>query len=45
MAPGGGYIAAPCPTLTDEVPWESVLAFQTAMAPYGSYPHPGDALR
>jgi uroporphyrinogen decarboxylase len=38
MAPGGGYIAAPCHTLTDEVPWESVLAFHEAMARYGAYP-------
>ncbi len=38
MAPGGGYIAAPCHTLTDEVPWESVLAFHEAMRRYGAYP-------
>ena len=43
MAPGGGYIAAPCHTLTEEVPWESVLAFHEAMEAYGSYPHPGEA--
>jgi len=41
MAPGGGYIAAPCHTLTDEVPWASVLAFHEAMAAYGWYPMPG----
>jgi uroporphyrinogen decarboxylase len=37
MAPGGGYIAAPCHTLTDEVPWESVLAFHEAMREHGPY--------
>lgn len=41
MAPGGGYIAAPCHTLTDEVPWESILAFHKAMEFYGAYPSPG----
>jgi len=41
MAPGGGYIAAPCHTLTEEVPWESVLAFHKAMREYGAYPCPG----
>jgi len=43
MAPGGGYIAAPCHTLTDEVPWTAVLAFHEAIARYGAYPHPGDS--
>ena len=42
MGPGGGYIAAPCHTLTEEVPWEAVLAFHEAMTKYGSYPNPGD---
>lgn len=37
MAPGGGYIAAPCHTLTAEVPWENVLAFHVAMDRYGAY--------
>lgn len=41
MAPGGGYIAAPCHTLTEEVPWESVLAFYEAVQRYGAYPFPG----
>jgi uroporphyrinogen decarboxylase len=41
MAPGGGYIASPCHTLTDEVPWESIVAFHEAMAQYGAYPSPG----
>ena len=41
MAPGGGYIAAPCHTLTEEVPWESVVAFHEAVQRYGAYPCPG----
>ncbi len=40
MAPGGGYIAAPCHTLTEEVPWESVLAFHEAIRRYGAYSFP-----
>jgi len=42
MAPGGGYIAAPCHGLTDEVPWASILAFHDAIARFGAYPSPGD---
>ena len=38
LAPGGGYIAAPCHTLTEEVPPESVVAFRDAMAAFGAYP-------
>ena len=38
MAPRGGYIAAPCHTLTDEVPWSSVLAFHDAVLRHGAYP-------
>ena len=41
MAPGGGYIAAPCHTLTEEVPWESVLAYHDAVRRYGTYPIQG----
>jgi uroporphyrinogen decarboxylase len=41
MAPGGGYIAAPCHTLTEEVPWESIVAFHEAVQRYGAYPSPG----
>ena len=41
MAPGGGYIAAPCHTLTEEVPWETVVAFHEAIQRYGVYPFPG----
>jgi uroporphyrinogen decarboxylase len=41
MAPGGGYIAAPCHTLTEEVPWENVLAFHQALREHGAYPDPG----
>ena len=38
MAPGGGYIAAPCHTLTEEVPWASVVAYREALQQYGAYP-------
>jgi uroporphyrinogen decarboxylase len=41
MSSGGGYIAAPCHTLTEEVPWESVVAFHKAVQHYGTYPCPG----
>ena len=41
MAPGGGYIAAPCHTLMEEVPWDSIVAFHQAMKAYGAYPSPG----
>lgn len=41
MAPGGGYIAAPCHTLTEEVSWESIVAFQETVQRYGAYPCPG----
>ncbi len=37
MAPGGGYIAAPCHTLTDEVNWAAVVAFHEAVRRYGAY--------
>jgi len=40
MAPGGGYIAAPCHTLTEEVAWDGVLAFHEALRDYGAYPMP-----
>ena len=39
MAPGGGYIAAPCHTLTEEIPWPSVLAFRDAIQRFGDYPN------
>jgi uroporphyrinogen decarboxylase len=42
MAPGGGYICAPCHTLTEEVAWESIVAFHEAMKTYGAYPHSGE---
>ena len=38
MAPGGGYIAAPCHTLMEEVPWRSIVAFHQAVKAYGDYP-------
>ncbi len=41
MAPGGGYIASACHTLTEEVPVASVIAFHEAVAEYGAYPEPG----
>ncbi|NLO73305.1 MAG: hypothetical protein GX100_04215 [candidate division WS1 bacterium] len=40
MAPGGGYLAAPCHTLTEDVPWENVLAFHQALEDHGAYPNP-----
>jgi uroporphyrinogen decarboxylase len=40
MAPGGGYIAAPCHTLTEEVPWETAVAFHEAIRQYGNTPQP-----
>ena len=44
MASGGGYIASPCHNLTEEVPWDSVVAFGEAMERYGKYPNPGGVL-
>ncbi|MBN1676322.1 MAG: hypothetical protein JXR37_35085 [Kiritimatiellae bacterium] len=38
MAPGGGYIASACHTLTEEVPWPSIVAFHEAVRQYGRYP-------
>ena len=37
MMPGGGYIAAPCHTVTEEVSWASVEALHLALYRYGSY--------
>jgi len=37
MAPGGGYIAAPCHTMTEEVSWENILAFHDAIRQFRSY--------
>ena len=37
MAPGGGYIASACHTLTEEVPMASILAFHEAVVQYGPY--------
>jgi uroporphyrinogen decarboxylase len=34
MTPGGGYIAAPCHTLTEEISWENVVAFHKAIQLY-----------
>jgi hypothetical protein len=44
MAPGGGYLAAPCHTLTEEVAWEGVLAFHDALRDYGIYPNAANSL-
>ncbi len=35
MAPGGGYIAAPCHTLTPEVPFDNVVALHDALQRFG----------
>jgi uroporphyrinogen decarboxylase len=43
MGPGGGYIAAPCHTLTEEVTWESIEAYHEAVRLYGSYEQPAGA--
>ena len=43
LAPGGGYLAAPCHTLTEEVPWEIAVACQEAVQRYGVYPIVEDA--
>jgi uroporphyrinogen decarboxylase len=45
MAPGGGYIAAPCHTLTAEVPWENVVALQEAVRALGDYAPEGGLAR
>ena len=37
MMPGGGYIAAPCHTLTEEVAWDSILAYHEAIKSYRDY--------
>lgn len=37
MKPGGGYIAAPCHTLTEEVAWDSILAYHEAIERYRDY--------
>ncbi len=37
MKPNGGYLAAPCHTITEDIPWENVLAFLHAMEQHGQY--------
>ena len=37
MKPGGGYIASPCHTLTEEVSWENILAYHEAIQRYRQY--------
>jgi uroporphyrinogen decarboxylase len=39
MAPGGGYIAAPCHKMTEEVTRANIVAFHEAMVAYGAYPN------
>ena len=41
MMPGGGYIAAPCHTLTEEVTWDNIEAYHEAVRQYGSYAQAG----
>jgi len=31
MGPGGGYLAAPCHTITEDIPWDNVLRFHEAV--------------
>ena len=38
MAPGGGYIAAPCHDLTEEVTLQNAKAYYEALELFGSYP-------
>jgi uroporphyrinogen decarboxylase len=37
MKPGGGYIASPCHTLTEEVSWDNILAYHEAIQLYRHY--------
>jgi uroporphyrinogen decarboxylase len=37
MMPGGGYLAAPCHTLTEEVTWESIEAYHEAVRRFRRY--------
>ena len=39
MMPGGGYIAAPCHTLTEEMSWENIRTYYQALHHHGTYPH------
>lgn len=41
MAAGGGYIAAPCHTVTKDMTVGNVKAFYEAVIAYGEYPTPG----
>lgn len=41
MSKGGGYIASPCHTLTNEVKIENVMTFYYTVSKYGFYPEPG----
>jgi uroporphyrinogen decarboxylase len=37
MKPGGGYLASPCHTITEDIPWENVTALVRAIQQYGGY--------
>ena len=41
MSADGGYIAAPCHTITEEVRVENIIAFYEAIEAFGGYPFPG----
>jgi hypothetical protein len=43
VAPGGGYITAPCQTLMEEVPWDNIAVFHQDMRTYGAYPNPRES--
>jgi hypothetical protein len=36
MMPGGGYMAAPCHTITEDIPWANVVAFVQAVQRHGA---------
>lgn len=37
MKPGGGYIAAPCHTVTGDIPWQNVIAMLATIQQHGGY--------
>ena len=39
MMPGGGYIAAPCHTVTEDALWGSIVAYYRVLERHGAYPH------
>ena len=36
MSPGGGYLASPCHTITEDIPWENIKAFVQAVQEYNN---------